>query len=52
MNETLTFRDTQKLLLAIQQLYKLQALSSFGTMTLTIVNQRVESDMPQFAITR
>lgn len=51
MAVNLTVHDTQKLLLAIQELHALHDLSSFGSRTLAIVNQLVESDVPLFALT-
>jgi DNA-binding CsgD family transcriptional regulator len=49
--ETLTSQDTQQLLHAIQELYTLHALSSFGVKALEIVNRLVPSDIPEFHVT-
>jgi DNA-binding CsgD family transcriptional regulator len=49
--ETLTSQDTQQLLHAIQDLYALHDLSSFGVKALEIVNQLVPSEVPEFHVT-
>jgi DNA-binding CsgD family transcriptional regulator len=49
--ENLTSQDTQQLLQAIQELYALYDLSSFGVKALEIVNRLVPSDIPEFHIT-
>lgn len=49
--ETLTSQDTQQLLHAIQDLYALHDLSSFGVKALEIVNRLVPSDVPEFHVT-
>jgi DNA-binding CsgD family transcriptional regulator len=49
--ETLNSQDTQQLLHAIQELYTLHDLSSFGVKALEIVNQLVPSDIPEFHVT-
>ncbi len=51
MYENLTFQDTKKLLIAIQKLYALQDLSSFGRSTLAILDQLIPSEVPQFCLT-
>lgn len=50
--ETLTFNDTQLLLKGIQELYSLRNLDTFGIDLLTIVNRLVQSEIPEFHITR
>ena len=49
--ETLTLHDTQNLHQGIQQLYTLHNLHTFGVEALTILNQLVPSDMPNFHVT-
>lgn len=49
--ETLTSQDTQQLLHAIQDLYALHDLSSFGVKALEVVNRLVPSDIPEFHVT-
>jgi len=46
--ESLTLNDTQKLHQSIQKLYTLRNLDTFGVDALTIVNQLVPSDAPNF----
>jgi len=47
----LNFKDTQKLLEAIQELYTLRDLNTFGIAVLTILNQLVQSEIPEFHVT-
>jgi DNA-binding CsgD family transcriptional regulator len=49
--KTLTSQDTQQLLLAIQELYVLHDLSSFGVKALEIVHRLVPSEVPEFHVT-
>ena len=49
--ESLTFKDTQTLNQSIQKLYTLRSLDTFGVDALTIVNQLVPSDIPNFHLT-
>lgn len=49
--ESLTFKDTQTLNQSIQKLYTLRNLATFGVDALTIVNQLVPSDLPNFHTT-
>jgi DNA-binding CsgD family transcriptional regulator len=46
--EPLTFQDTQNLLHAVQELYSLRDLDSFGVKALTIVDRLVPSETPVF----
>jgi DNA-binding CsgD family transcriptional regulator len=48
---TLTSQDTQQLFHAIQKLYSFHDLSSFAVNALTILNQLVPSDIPEFHVT-
>lgn len=47
----LNFKDTQKLLEAIQELYTLRDLNTCGITVLTILNQLVQSEIPEFHVT-
>lgn len=47
----LNFKDTQKLLEAIQELYTLRDLNTFGITVLKILNQLVQSEIPEFHVT-
>jgi DNA-binding CsgD family transcriptional regulator len=49
--ETLTSQDTSHLFHAIQELYTLHDLSSFGVKALEIVNRLVPSEVPEFHVT-
>ena len=49
--ESLTLHDTQNLHQGIQQLYTLRHLNTFGVDTLSILNQLVPSDIPNFHFT-
>ncbi len=49
--EPLTFNDTQSLLQGIQKLYTLRNFDTFGVDALTILNQLVFSDIPNFHVT-
>ncbi|MDX2215538.1 MAG: hypothetical protein SFY66_19900 [Oculatellaceae cyanobacterium bins.114] len=49
--EPLTSQDTQTLNQSIQKLYTLRNLDTFGVDALTIVNQLVPSDAPNFHLT-
>ena len=49
--ETLSLQDTQNLHQGIQQLYTLHNLDTFGVDALTILNQLVPSDFPNFHFT-
>ena len=49
--ESLTFKDTQTLNQSIQKLYTLRNLDTFGVDALTVVNQLVPSDIPNFHVT-
>ena len=49
--ESLSFKDTQTLNQGIQKLYTLRNLDSFGVDALTVVNQLVPSDIPNFHVT-
>ena len=47
---TLTSKDTENLLLAVQQLYALHDLSSFGRKYTFILDQLVPSEIPIFSL--
>ena len=47
----LTLKDTQRLLHAIQELYSLYDLSSFGVKALAILHRLVPSEVPAFSLT-
>ena len=49
--ESLTLRDTQNLHQGIQTLYTLRNLDTFGVEALSILNQLVPSNIPQFHVT-
>ncbi|MGV0025407.1 response regulator transcription factor [Phormidesmis priestleyi] len=49
--EPLSLNDTQKLHQGIQKLYNLHNLDTFGVDALTILNQLVPSDIPNFHVT-
>jgi hypothetical protein len=49
--ETLTSQDIQQLFHAIQELYALHNLSSFGVKALEIVDRLVPSEVPEFHLT-
>jgi DNA-binding CsgD family transcriptional regulator len=49
--EALTSQDTQQLLQAIQDIYALHDLSSFGVKALEVVDRLIPSDIPEFHIT-
>jgi DNA-binding CsgD family transcriptional regulator len=49
--ETLTSQDTQQLFHAVQDLYALHDLSSFGVRAIETVNRLVPSEVPEFHVT-
>ncbi|MEB3292928.1 MAG: LuxR C-terminal-related transcriptional regulator [Synechococcales bacterium] len=51
MVETLTSRDTHQLLQALQELYQLHDLETFGIEAITIINRLVPSEIPEFHLT-